>query len=81
MKKFSGQIDAVEVDTDNLPDVAADSNVVSIPTIQMYFKGECCDTIIGCVAKGVLSSAVDKVLEDVAQTYGTVANSTDADDE
>jgi len=65
MKQFSGQIEVVELCTDDLPDVASDSGVVSIPTIQMYYKGELLDTIVGCVARNVLASAVDKVLEDV----------------
>lgn len=65
MKQFAGQIDVVELCTDDLPDVAADSGVVSIPTIQMYYDGELLDTIVGCVARNVLASAVDKILEDI----------------
>ena len=66
MKQFSGKIEVVEVCTDDLPDVAADAGVVSIPTIQMYHRGDILDTIIGCVARNVLASAVTKVLEDIA---------------
>ena len=32
------------------PQIAADSGVVSIPTIQMYHGGKLKDTIVGCVA-------------------------------
>lgn len=64
MKQFAGQIDVAELITDDLPDVAADAGVVSIPTIQMYYNGELLDTIVGCVARNVLASAIDKVLED-----------------
>jgi thioredoxin 1 len=78
MKVFAGQIDVVEVCTDDLPEVASDSGVVSIPTIQMYYKSELMDTIVGCVAKTVLSSAVEKVLEDVAIL--TAAKGGDKDD-
>lgn len=77
MKVFAGKIDVVEVCTDDLPEVASDSGVVSIPTIQMYYKSELMDTIVGCVAKTVLSSAVEKVLEDVAIRFG--GESEDAD--
>jgi thioredoxin-like negative regulator of GroEL len=70
MKVFAGQIDVVEVCTDDLPEVASESGVVSIPTIQMYYKSELMDTIVGCVAKTVLSSAVEKVLEDVVIRFG-----------
>jgi thioredoxin 1 len=71
MKQFSGKIDVVEVCTDDLPDVASDAGVVSIPTIHLYYKGEVLDTIIGCVAKTVLASAVDKALEDIALKHGS----------
>ena len=72
MKEFSSRLDLVEVCTDDLPEVAADANVVSIPTIQLYSEGEVLDTIVGCVAKSVLSSSVEKVLEDIAQRVGEV---------
>jgi thioredoxin 1 len=64
MNKFSKKINVVEVCTDDLPDVAAQAGVVSIPTIQIYCMGEKKDTIVGCVAKPVLANAVKKVLED-----------------
>jgi len=40
MKLFAGKIDCCEICTDDLPDVASDSGVVSIPTIHLYCKGE-----------------------------------------
>ena len=66
MKQFSGKIDVVEICTDDLPETSADCGVVSIPTIQLYYRGELLDTIVGCVARNVLASAVTKVLEDVS---------------
>lgn len=80
MKQFSGQLDAYEVCTDDVPDVASDSDVVSIPTIQMYCKGELMDTIVGCVAKSVLANAVTKVIEDAGVRFG-VGNSTNGEDQ
>ena len=65
MKQFPNEIEVVEICTDDLPDVASDAGVVSIPTIQLYYKGEVKDTIVGCVAKNILASAVNKVLEDI----------------
>lgn len=79
MKQFVGEIDTVEVCTDDLPEVAAESHVVSIPTIQMYCKGELMDTIVGCVAKSVLSSVVDKVLEDAVVKFGVQQNATNGE--
>lgn len=69
MKQYSGELDVVEVCTDDLAEVAEDSGVVSIPTIQFYYDGAALEThsIVGCVAKSVLSNAVQKVIEDVAQ--------------
>eukprot|EP00559_Dactyliosolen_fragilissimus_P005367 CAMPEP_0184865668 /NCGR_PEP_ID=MMETSP0580-20130426/18787_1 /TAXON_ID=1118495 /ORGANISM="Dactyliosolen fragilissimus" /LENGTH=317 /DNA_ID=CAMNT_0027364957 /DNA_START=68 /DNA_END=1021 /DNA_ORIENTATION=- len=58
-------LEVVDVCTDDLPEVAEDSGVVSIPTIQLYYRGELKDTIVGCVAKNVLASAVKKFLEDI----------------
>mmetsp|Transcript_4131 Transcript_4131/g.6270 ORF Transcript_4131/g.6270 Transcript_4131/m.6270 type:complete len:180 (+) Transcript_4131:347-886(+) len=81
MKEFSGQIEVVELCTDDLPDVASDSGVVSIPTIQMYYKGELLDTIVGCVARNVLASAVDKVLEDVIDDEHSKAANGDGEKE
>lgn len=68
MKEFpSSQLQVVEICTDDLPQVAADANVINIPTIQLYSDGEVVDTIVGCVAKGVLAGSVQKVLEDLEQ--------------
>lgn len=67
MKQFTGKIDVLEVCTDDLPDVAAGANVVSIPTIQIYHGGKCLDTIVGCVAKNVLANAVQKILDDIEE--------------
>eukprot|EP00569_Conticribra_weissflogii_P005448 CAMPEP_0171340034 /NCGR_PEP_ID=MMETSP0878-20121228/8313_1 /TAXON_ID=67004 /ORGANISM="Thalassiosira weissflogii, Strain CCMP1336" /LENGTH=195 /DNA_ID=CAMNT_0011842035 /DNA_START=165 /DNA_END=752 /DNA_ORIENTATION=- len=65
MKIYQSKIEVVEVSTDDLPDVASNAGVASIPTIQLYYGGKVKDTIVGCVAKNVLARAVDKVLEDL----------------
>lgn len=69
LKQYSGELDVVEVCTDDLAEVAEDAGVLSIPTIQFYYDGVALEThsIVGCVAKSVLSNAVEKVFEDVAQ--------------
>eukprot|EP00535_Pseudo-nitzschia_heimii_P002736 CAMPEP_0197183666 /NCGR_PEP_ID=MMETSP1423-20130617/7943_1 /TAXON_ID=476441 /ORGANISM="Pseudo-nitzschia heimii, Strain UNC1101" /LENGTH=201 /DNA_ID=CAMNT_0042634267 /DNA_START=453 /DNA_END=1059 /DNA_ORIENTATION=+ len=69
MKQYSGDLDVVEVCTDDLAEVAEESGVVSIPTIQFYYDGAALEThsIVGCVAKSVLSNAIQKVIEDVAK--------------
>lgn len=67
MREYAARMPAVEVCTDDLPAVAESAGVVSIPTIQMYARGGVVqETIVGCVAKAVLTTAVEKVLEDVA---------------
>mmetsp|Transcript_626 Transcript_626/g.967 ORF Transcript_626/g.967 Transcript_626/m.967 type:complete len:290 (-) Transcript_626:2058-2927(-) len=65
IKAFVPKIDVVEVCTDDLPDIAEQAGVTSIPTIQIYHQGDILDTIVGCVSKNVLGNAVDKVLEDL----------------
>mmetsp|Transcript_23116 Transcript_23116/g.54848 ORF Transcript_23116/g.54848 Transcript_23116/m.54848 type:complete len:131 (+) Transcript_23116:775-1167(+) len=69
LKQYSGQIDVVEVCTDDLAQIAEEAGVVSIPTIQFYYKGKALEShsIVGCVAKTVLANAVEKVLEDAEQ--------------
>lgn len=41
IKMFAKRIDSCEVCTDDLPDVASDAGVLSIPTIHLYSNGEC----------------------------------------
>jgi len=65
MKQYQNKIEVVEISTDDLPEVASDAGVLSIPTIQLYYEGKVLDTIVGCVAKNVLAKSVDKVLEDL----------------
>ena len=65
MTDFNDVLDVVEVCTDDIPEIAEEAGVVSIPTIQLYHRGILLDTIVGCVAKNVLASAVNKILEDL----------------
>lgn len=64
MKQFSKDIATFEICTDDLPEVAANAGVVSIPTIHIYYQNQLVDTLVGCVAKQVLAGSVEKVLED-----------------
>ena len=72
MKQYQNKIEVVEISTDDLPEVASDAGVLSIPTIQLYYEGKLMDTIVGCVAKNVLARSVDKVLEDLGLLEETV---------
>ncbi|KAL3823555.1 hypothetical protein ACHAXA_002896 [Cyclostephanos tholiformis] len=67
LDQYRGRIRVLEISTDDLPDVAMDAGVRSIPTILIYHDGEVRDTIVGCVARNVLARAVDKVLEDIGR--------------
>jgi thioredoxin 1 len=64
-KQYSDSINVFEICTDDLPSIAESAGVVSIPTIQLYYNGRCYDTIVGCVTKNVLGTAIDKVLDDL----------------
>jgi thioredoxin 1 len=70
IKQYAEKIIPYEICTDDTPDIAASAGVVSIPTIQIYCKGKLSETIIGAVAKTVLSNAVDDLLEDSAKLFG-----------
>ena len=74
--QYANLINAVEVCTDDLPTIAESAGVVSIPTLQLYYNGRCYDTIVGCVTINVLSSAIDKVLDDL----GLLVKDDDDDD-
>lgn len=65
MKQFAGELEVVEICTDDLAEVAEQAGVVSIPTIKIFYRGDPMETIVGCVAKSVLANAVDKVMEDI----------------
>eukprot|EP00429_Kryptoperidinium_foliaceum_P101052 CAMPEP_0176247278 /NCGR_PEP_ID=MMETSP0121_2-20121125/32873_1 /TAXON_ID=160619 /ORGANISM="Kryptoperidinium foliaceum, Strain CCMP 1326" /LENGTH=151 /DNA_ID=CAMNT_0017586929 /DNA_START=105 /DNA_END=556 /DNA_ORIENTATION=- len=47
MKQYAGEIDVVEVCTDDLAEVAEQAGIVSIPTIQFYYGGQNLETIVG----------------------------------
>jgi thioredoxin 1 len=70
MKQYQSKLEVAEINTDDLPEVASNAGVTSIPTIQIYHQGKVKDTIVGCVSKNVLGKAVDKVLEDMGMLGG-----------
>lgn len=70
MKQYQGRLEVCEISTDDLPEVASEAGVLSIPTILIYHGGRVRETIVGCVAKNVLARAVDKVLEDLGMDGG-----------
>ena len=65
-KEFSGKIDVVEVCTDDIPEIPEMTGVESIPTIQIFHQGTLKETIVGCVAKNVLASALDKLIDEAS---------------
>mmetsp|Transcript_29050 Transcript_29050/g.41081 ORF Transcript_29050/g.41081 Transcript_29050/m.41081 type:complete len:138 (-) Transcript_29050:202-615(-) len=70
MQLYQDRLRVVEVCTDDLPLVASDAGVVSIPTIQLYYKGQLKDTIVGCVSSNVLTGCVEKMMEDIVMEKG-----------
>lgn len=64
--KITDQLDVVEICTDDLPEVPEMAGVVSIPTIQLYHKGQLQETIVGCVAKNVLEKAIRKLIDEIS---------------
>jgi len=62
--QFNDGFSAAEICTDDFPNMTSEAGIVSIPTIQLWYRSELKETIIGCVAQAVLMSAVEKVLEE-----------------
>ena len=65
--RYRGKIDAVHLSTDDLPEVAADAGVQSVPTILVYNGGEIVETVVGCVATNVLAQSIERVLRDLGE--------------
>ena len=74
MALYRGRIHVLEVNTDDLPDVATTARVSSIPTILLYHDGAVRDVIVGCVARNVLAHSVDKMLEELDKKEKTKTN-------
>ncbi|GKY92837.1 hypothetical protein MPSEU_000253300 [Mayamaea pseudoterrestris] len=74
IKQYTDKILAYEICTDDTPEIAESSGVLSIPTIQMYCKGKLTETIVGAVAKSVLCNAIDDLIDDTAKLFGVDAD-------
>jgi len=61
-KKFEGTVKFVRVDVDSNQDLAAQYNVVSIPTVIFFSKGKIRDVVIGAAPANVYLARIEKLL-------------------
>jgi len=62
-EEYDGQINFVKVDVDQNPKTAARYNIMSIPTLLIFKKGEPISHIVGVRPKGELKQSLDAALD------------------
>ncbi len=61
-EKYQGQIRFVSVDTNDNTAVAANQDIRTLPTVQVFVNGEVVNSLVGSVTKMKLREALDSVL-------------------
>jgi thioredoxin 1 len=61
-KEYAGKIKVGKLNVDDNPDVSANFNIMSIPTILIFKKGEVVKTSIGAQPKESLKKILDEVI-------------------
>jgi len=64
-EQYAGRVKIVKVDADENPKVAADYNVVSIPTLNFYAGGELVASRVGARPKSMIAEDIESVLATV----------------
>ncbi|WP_275405049.1 thioredoxin, partial [Sediminihabitans luteus] len=60
--EYAGKVTIAKLDTDANPATTAAYGIVSIPTLNIYVKGELVKSIVGGRPKRVLANEIDEVL-------------------
>jgi thioredoxin 1 len=60
-KELAGKVKIAKVDVDKYPDLASDYNVMSIPTLKFFNKGQVVSEMIGLQSKDKLLSEIQKI--------------------
>lgn len=60
--EYAGRLVIAKLDADANPATAAESGVVSIPTLNFYSGGQLVKTVVGAHPKNVLVAAIEEVL-------------------
>jgi len=60
---YQGRIKVVKVNVEEARELAIKHNIMSIPTVVFFYKGEIRDTSIGAVPKTVLAQKLEAVLK------------------
>lgn len=61
-KEYSGKVAVGKVNTDENPQVAADLNVMSMPTVMFFKDGKPFKALIGAQGKHAYKQAIDELL-------------------
>lgn len=59
-KQYSGKIKVVKVNVDDMPDIAQKYNIISIPTLMVFNKGETVNQMVGAGNK----ASIEKLFAD-----------------
>lgn len=59
---YKGKLKVVKLNTDDSPQVAAQYQIMGIPTLMFFYGGKMVDRITGYLAKDALSKKVNEVL-------------------
>lgn len=60
--EYDGQVKFVKVDTNSERGVAADQQILSLPTLQFYAGGQLVNSLVGAKSKKALKKAIDELL-------------------
>ncbi|WP_028045866.1 thioredoxin [Cellulomonas sp. URHE0023] len=63
--QYEGRIKIVKVDSDANPKLVGDYNIVSIPTLNIYFGGELVASRVGARPKSMIAADIESVLTSV----------------
>jgi thioredoxin 1 len=63
--QYEGRVKIVKVDADENPQLAADYNIVSIPTLNIYAGGELVASRVGARPKSMIAEDIESVLASV----------------
>ena len=60
--EYSGKVKIVKLDVDSNNQTAGKYNIMSIPSLLFFKKGEVVDQVVGAIPKSQLTARLDKIL-------------------
>lgn len=59
--EFSGKVKIVKLDVDEARDIAAQYNIMSVPTLMVFKNGEVVDKVLGAQSKSALEAKLNNL--------------------